>query len=414
MDTQNAHTWANFVNPIRVAFPLLGRGGWTGGFVYLKNTLRLISSRLDSDIEAHVFLSPEEAERVGAELAPLCGGRLIVDPTIAHSGRGASLARAIVTGRDAPLERLLMKAGINVVFENAGYYGGRFAIPAVSWMPDFQHRHMAQMFSGANWWRRDIGFKMQIRSGRTIMLSSETARADLERFYPAARGKGHVVRFAIDLDVAPYLKRGAEMRTVYDLPERYFYLPNQFWRHKNHTIIIAALAQLRHQGVLQGMPPIILTGQPKDPRNPAHFTTLMQDAQSQSVASHFRYLGLIPYDHVLSLSANCDAQINPSHFEGWSTPIEEAKAFATPLVLSDIPIHREQAPGARFFDPASAAEAAAGLLDAARMPSQPRPPAAELTIAQNARLEAHADALLATIKAAIANLPVCQYEVPEK
>ena len=128
----------------------------------------------------------------------------------------------------------------------------------------------------------------------------------------------------------------------------------------------------------------------------------MSEAQSQGVASHFRYLGLIPYDHVLSLSANCDAQINPSQFEGWSTPIEEAKGLRDAAHSFRHPDPSRAGAGARFFNPASAAEAAAGLLDAARMPSQPRPPAAELTIAQNARLEAHADALLATIKAAIA------------
>ena len=77
---------------IQFALPLLGRGGWTGGFVYLKNTLRLISSRLGSDIEAHVFLSPEDAERVGAELAPLCGGRLIVDPDDRAIGTRRSLS----------------------------------------------------------------------------------------------------------------------------------------------------------------------------------------------------------------------------------------------------------------------------------------------------------------------------------
>ena len=60
--------------PIKVAFPLIGRGSWTGGAVYLKNTLRLIRSRLTSDIAASVFLSPFENEEFGAELAPLSRG----------------------------------------------------------------------------------------------------------------------------------------------------------------------------------------------------------------------------------------------------------------------------------------------------------------------------------------------------
>ena len=34
--------------------------------------------------------------------------------------------------------------------------------------------------------------------------------------------------------------------------------------------------------------------------------------------------------------------INPSKHEGWSTSVEEAKVFSTPMILSNIPIHREQ------------------------------------------------------------------------
>lgn len=384
----------------RVAFPLLGRGGWTGGFVYLKNTLRLINTRLAGEIEPWVFLSPEEDHKFGAELRPLVDGRAIVDAAIRVSGRGPSLAEAIATGRDAALERLLVAAGIDVAFENASFYGARLAVPVVSWMPDFQHRHLPEMFGRFNWWRRDLGFRMQIGAGRTVMLSSNTALADLERFYPSAKGRGHVVRFAIDLDQAPYLARGGEMRATYDLPERYLFLPNQFWRHKNHGVIVDALGVVKAAGRLEALPPVILTGQPKDPRNAAHFDDLMARAKTLGVDSHFRYLGLVPYDHVISLNANCHAMINPSRFEGWSTPIEEAKAFATPLVLANIPIHREQAPSARFFDYSSPADAAAALEEVAARPATARPDIDELRAAQAERLDEHARALLETVKGA--------------
>jgi glycosyltransferase involved in cell wall biosynthesis len=270
----------------------------------------------------------------------------------------------------------------------------------VSWLPDLQHRHMPEMFTKANWWRRDLGFQAQVRSGRTLMVSSETARDDLERFYPLAKDRVHVTRFAIDLDIPAYIGRGPEMRQIYGLPERFFFLPNQFWRHKNHTTLVAALAQLKAADQLAALPPIILSGLPKDLRNPTHFDDLMASARTAGVESHFRYLGLIPYDHVLSLAATCDTLINPSHFEGWSTPIEEAKAFGAPLLLSDIAIHREQAPQARFFDPKSTSAAAEALLDIGRRQTIARPDATALVAAQNTRLDDHASCLLATVRAA--------------
>ena len=48
------------------------------------------------------------------------------------------------------------------------------------------------------------------------------------------------------------------------------------------------------------------------------------------------------------------ALINPSLFEGWSTTVEEARSAGVPMILSDIPVHREQAgENAIYFDPSS-------------------------------------------------------------
>jgi glycosyltransferase involved in cell wall biosynthesis len=387
--------------PTRLAFPLIGRGVWTGGLVYLKNTLQLIRSRLAREIEASVFLSPAENSKYGAELGALVDGRLIVDPAIGDPGRGRSLARALVTGRDIALERLLRAARVEVVLEVGQFYGARFGLPVIAWLPDLQHRCMPEMFTRTNWWRRDMAFRMQIRSGRTLMLSSETARDDMERFYPRSRGRGHVVRFAIDLDIAGYSARTTETRVGYGLPERFLFLPNQFWRHKNHAVIVAALGRLRSEGTLGVIPPVILSGSKQYMHKPGNFVALMHAAREAGVESHFQYLGFIPYDHVIGLTASCDALINPSRFEGWSTPIEEAKAVGAPLMLSDIPIHREQAPDASFFDPVSSEAAAKLLLEIARRPCLARASLEKLIAEQNRRLDDHAASLLGTVRAAV-------------
>lgn len=388
------------VTPIRLAFPLIGRGAWTGGYVYLKNTLRLIRSRLPDRIEASVFLSPREFDLHGQDLAPLVEDRLIVDRSIGTSGRGLSLASAIATGRDLKLERLLESAGFDVVFETASFYGSRFSIPVLSWIPDLQHRYMPEMFSRANWWRRDLGFRAQVRGTRTLMASSETAARDMGRFYPEAVGRMHVVPFAIELDIASQMRRIVEVRQAYGLPERFLYLPNQFWKHKNHETVIQALEQLKSNSQLDQILPIVLSGLNKDPRNPDHFEMLMNRASSSGVASHFRYLGLIPYENVLALAAGCERLINPSHFEGWSTPIEEAKALGAPLLLSDIAIHREQAPHAQFFAPDSASKLAEALLACSLEPPPAREAVDDLITIQRKRIDMHASRLLNAVQAA--------------
>ena len=60
---------------------------------------------------------------------------------------------------------------------------------------------------------------------------------------------------------------------------------------------------------------------------------------------------------------NAIALIQPSLYEGWSTLVEEAKALNQFIILSDIPVHREQIDqNADFFDPFNAAELAGKII----------------------------------------------------
>ena len=67
------------------------------------------------------------------------------------------------------------------------------------------------------------------------MLSSESALRDCKVFYPAVAGRASVVRFASRPPGELLTQNPAEVTALYELPERFFYLPNQFWRHKKIT-----------------------------------------------------------------------------------------------------------------------------------------------------------------------------------
>ena len=164
----------------------------------------------------------------------------------------------------------------------------------------------------------------------------------------------------------------------HDLPERFFFLPNQFWDHKNHELVVTALWKIASAGGLADLAPVIMTGSTADPRNPQLFNRVMRKAQKLGIAGHFRHLGMIPYLDVLALNMASVAVLNPSRFEGWASSVEEAKAMASPLLISDIPTHREQAPTAWFFGPDDAARLARKLTEAARMPSRQPPDVEQL------------------------------------
>jgi glycosyltransferase involved in cell wall biosynthesis len=198
------------------------------------------------------------------------------------------------------------------------------------------------------------------------MLSSESALRDCKVFYPAVAGRASVVRFASRPPAELLTQNPAEVTALYELPERFFYLPNQFWRHKNHKVVLDALSILKDRGI-----DIVIaaSGAKDDPREPDYFDSVMRQVAERNLSRNFRYLGMIPSSHVFALLRVSVALINPSRFEGWSTTVEEAKSFGVPMILSDLDVHREQTAGkASYFGTDNPSALADHLFEAANNP----------------------------------------------
>ena len=386
---------------ITVGFTLIGRGGWSGGESYQRNMLGIMARELAGEVQARLFLTPAQAERIGAAFDPWLAEPAIVDPRVEGAGEGRRMASILAQGRDAAFADLVGGHGVDIMFQSAQWLGERFPVPLVSWIPDFQHRRLPRLFSPLAWARRELGFQLQTRSRHLVMLSSQDARRDAETFYPQVRGRTAVAPFTIDLDPAPVFEAARSIRKVHGLPDRFVYLPGQVWRHKNHILVLDALHRLSQAGRLAEVPPIIMTGRTDDPRDPGLFERLMDRAASLGLAGHFRHLGLVSYSDVFALNAAADALLNPSRFEGWSTPVEEAKALGTPLLLSNLRVHREQAPDAAVFDTDDSRALAELLVRTGRAPSPVRPPVDVLAEHQAVRRRAYAQALKTVFQAAL-------------
>ena len=359
---------------IRLGFPLIGDGQWRGGLTYQKTLLDSIRTTMSGRVEAVLFVSEGQRALASDAFGTTVSVQTVVDERVARAGSGARAISALAAGRDRAFEALMREHSVDVVFENARFFGRSFGLPCLSWIPDFQHRRLPGIFSRADWWKREIGFQAQTRftRNRIVMLSSETALVDCERFYPKSRGHTRVVRFAPAVDVETIRARVPQAIADHALPAQYFFLPNHFWAHKNHAVVLDALRILREDGTLDDVFPVVMSGPTTDSRDPTLFKRTMAAAEAEGLATRFRHLGLIPFDDVLALNAGALALLNPSKFEGLASSVEEAKALGTLLILSDIDVHREQQPDARFFRPDDPADLARLLLAASREMSRVR------------------------------------------
>lgn len=334
---------------IKVAFTLIGGKSWTGGYNYLLNLVQVLSEHLSGQLQPILFFGEDVQDEDLHPFQQIPNTFIVRSPLMNQSRKRASLQKALLLGRDAGVRQLFDAHDIDVVFENAQFFGWRFGLPSIAWIPDFQHRRMRHLFSRGNLLKREMGFQAQVQGGRFVMLSSEDAERDCHHFYPSTRGRTRVVRFAVRPGPVQSLSHAQEIAAGHGLKSPFFFMPNQFWAHKNHLLVIEALRELKARGLDFT---VAASGLQQDPRDPEHFPRVQARLQSTGLAANFRLLGLIPYAHLGALMRASDALINPSLFEGWSTTVEEAKSNGVPMILSDIPVHREQAGStAAFFNP---------------------------------------------------------------
>lgn len=343
---------------MRVAFTLFGGHGWTGGMNYLVNLLSAISELPGKPIETILFTGYDADKEIVSRLTdylaePPVQSELWTKGTNAYKIRQL---QSLALQRDYLVEACFKQNNIDVVFQHATWYGYFFQFPTLVWIGDFQHRLLPEMFSAQTYWKREIGFQAIIRSATAIMVMSEDAKQDCEKFYPHTKDKILVIPFAVNSSTKSVKISPEDIRKKYHLPEKFFFLPNQFWKHKNHITVIYALKILRDKckNII-----VVNSGNTQDLRDPEHYNQIVKLVKEFDLENEFRILGFVPFNEISALMRASIAVINPSLYEGWSTTVEEAKAIGVPLLLSNLKVHQEQAPLiCNFFDPNSPEELA--------------------------------------------------------
>lgn len=383
---------------INLAFTLIGDGNWSGGLNYQRTLFSLISGPLEQYINATLFVSAAQKKIASDTFSDVLKDAPILVQEAPQAGKGISALKSCVLGYDPAFSQLMAKHSIDVVFENAKFYGASFPKPIISWIPDFQHKHLPHLFTTRTRVSRDLGFRAQTTGKRIILLSSDAARRDSEKFYPKSINKIRIARFCARPDLKVISERARTIRADYNLPDSFFYLPNHFWRHKNHEVVLRALLALKGDGTLVEACPIIMTGPTTDSRDIGLFERTMESAKALGISPWFRHIGMVPYKDVLALNYASRALINPSLFEGWASSVEEAKSLGTRLIVSNLDVHREQAPEAVFFNADDATSLAVAILNLSRGPGPRRDSNAILDARNSERLNTFANSFHAAVQ----------------
>ena len=143
------------------------------------------------------------------------------------------------------LLRLIRRSRIDAILPCISPLPREFPVPWVGYLFDYQHKYLPDFFSQEEIDKRDASFGRMLASASAVVVHSEAAKRDIERFNP-----DHISEvFALPVTPLPNVDWFAEndvgVVQKYGLPKRYFIISNQFWRHKSHLTAFEALALLR-------------------------------------------------------------------------------------------------------------------------------------------------------------------------
>ena len=349
---------------MRIAVPLQDGAHWFGGTAYWSAVMRCVKRHFPSV----VFVGIASGDASVAVRQGLAG---IVDEVVPPPRQELTFAQQVVrkvVGHDGDLARFVRSHNLDAVLSvGLNRYPG---VKTVSWIPDFQHRHLPQNFSLQEIADRDEVYARSAKTADALLAMSDTVAADIRRWYPAQAEKIHVVKAAFD--PAQYFIEDTEAKAVcrdFALPEQFVFVPNQWWMHKNHETVLLAARHL----MLSGSPvTFVFTGLMFDRRDPLHVSRQVAQAASMGLGPHVRYCGIVDRRQLHALYSRCACVVNPSLFEGFGLSGAEGLAAGKNVVLSDIPAHREHGPnGCFYFSPQNALSCAEAISDARSAKEQP-------------------------------------------
>ena len=229
----------------------------------------------------------------------------------------------------------------------------------VNWFPDFQFAHLPEFYTPQTY---VAAYQVAVAAAylsNKLMLSSEDAARDFRRLFPDSKAKVYVQHFTVTHpDFSSLSKK--EVLAKYHVDRPYFYSPNQYWAHKNHPVVIDAVAELVKKGHKDVL--VLFSGKEWDDRNPDYVPLLKKRVHELGLDNNIFFLGFLDRKEQLLLMQNAKAIIQPSLFEGWSTVIEDAKALNKFVIASDLDVNREQLQtNVQFFDRHSAEDLAQAM-----------------------------------------------------
>lgn len=219
----------------------------------------------------------------------------------------------------------------------------------VAWIPDLQHKFYPHFLGKKRNFLRELRIKILLKNTDDLVVSSNDVESHFRKFYKLKKDlRIHVLQFVTIIKNSSFSDI-ENLRQQYNIPEEYFMVSNQFTNHKNHFVIIRALALLKERNQKVHF---VFTGKMEFTGNEEYIKKLRKMVSDNKLEGSVSFLDVISRQNQLCLMKNAKAIVQPSFFEGWSTVIEDAICLQVPVIAADLPVNIEHlGDKGTFFSP---------------------------------------------------------------
>jgi glycosyltransferase involved in cell wall biosynthesis len=260
----------------------------------------------------------------------------------------------------AGAELLIFTSDSDVAFQSG--------VPYIAAIHDLQYLlqpEFPELSLGDEFDRRDYTMRNTVVHATGLLVDSQVGKEDVFRLFGDSCEIDPESVFVLPFLPADYLLSGvtdadrSRVAARYGISPGYLFYPAQFWPHKNHARVVAALGELHRHGLSVEL---VLAGSKPAPLGERTFTKMMVAAEREGVEGMVHYLGYVPDEDMPGLYSQAAALIMPTFFGPTNIPVVEAWSLGCPVITSDIRGVREQTRDAAVLvDPCSVTSIAEGI-----------------------------------------------------
>ena len=220
-------------------------------------------------------------------------------------------------------------------------------IPMVCTIYDLQYKTYPEFFGSHELVHRERAFFEACRLATILIAISDFSRDSAIVHGGLDLSRIRTIHLRLAYRIQSQISRDAGILNRLGLtPKRYLIFPANFWKHKNHKMLLTAFGMACHEGLASDIK-LVCTGAPVPRRD-----WLIEASRSLNLSDRVIFPGYLQNKELSVLVESSRGMIFPSLYEGFGLPVIEAMAAGIPVACSNTTSFPEVAgEAAIFFDP---------------------------------------------------------------